>query len=246
MRLGLGMGLMRAGGASVPPWVDPLADIDFALRLQTHRGDGVPLGLYQDTAFTIPATTAGQSIAAWRDELSGSALIATQSVSTKRPTLRFTNGIPWLEFDGIDDWLDVGVMGGQVLYSTGIKSSVVGAWSNYFGTIDKSTDIDGNNRWALFWESRESFLDTDNPPLARANGAEAPVSIGGQYFVPNPENWSSLTVLTKPAAAVNRGIMQFGQTFFGAGGLTSLIMMPADTTEGDIQRVETHITSLAP
>lgn len=104
-------GVFSLGGVfdapSTPPWVDPLANIPFALRLQTHRGDGVPLGLYQDAACTVPATLAGQAVAAWRDELSGSGLIATQSVSTKRPILRFTAGVPWLEFDGVDDYLDV-------------------------------------------------------------------------------------------------------------------------------------------
>jgi hypothetical protein len=93
--------------ASRRGWVDPLAGITFALRLQTHRGDGVPYGLYQDTACTIRATADGHSVAAWRDEISGSGLVAIQGTSTKRPTLRFSGGIPWLDFDGVDDALYV-------------------------------------------------------------------------------------------------------------------------------------------
>lgn len=97
---GLG-GIMRSSGG----WTDPLAGIPFALRLQTHRGDNVPLGLYQDTTCTIPATADGHSVAAWRDELSGSGLIATQSNAMKQPTLRFVDGVPVLRFDGVDDEL---------------------------------------------------------------------------------------------------------------------------------------------
>jgi hypothetical protein len=86
---------------------DPLAGISLTIRLQTHRGDGVPLGLYQDTACTIPAINDGHSIAAWRDELSDSGLTAVQSVSTKRPTLKFVSGKPVVRFDGVDDYLSV-------------------------------------------------------------------------------------------------------------------------------------------
>lgn len=101
---------------------DPIAGLDFSLRLQTHRGDGAPLGLYLDTACTTPATTAGDPIAAWRDELSGSGIVAIQPTSTKRPTLRFTSGIPWLEFDGVDDLLRIpGNWGGQWSASSGVQ-----------------------------------------------------------------------------------------------------------------------------
>jgi len=102
MALGLGLGLSRIqpllGGG------DPLAGIPFALRLQTHRGDNVPLGMYQDTACTVPAVTDGDAVAAWRDELSGSGFTVTQSDVQKRPLLIFDSGVPSLWFDGVDDY----------------------------------------------------------------------------------------------------------------------------------------------
>lgn len=88
-------------------WRDSLAGIPFALRLQTHRGDNIPLGLYQDAACTIPAVTDGDPVGGWRDEISGSGLVAVQSISTQRPTLRFRSGVPVLEFDGVDDFLSL-------------------------------------------------------------------------------------------------------------------------------------------
>lgn len=74
--------------------VDPLAGIVLSLRLQTHNGDNVPLGLYQDTACTVPATEAGDLIAAWRDEISDSGLTALQATEGKRPELQFVSGVP--------------------------------------------------------------------------------------------------------------------------------------------------------
>jgi primosomal replication protein N len=97
--------LTRSGVIRRDHAADPLERIPFSLRLQTHRGSGVPLGLYKDTSCTIPATSDGDAIAAWRDEISGSGLVAVQGVTTKRPILRFVSGLPALEFDGVDDHL---------------------------------------------------------------------------------------------------------------------------------------------
>lgn len=97
------------GEAGAAPWVDPLAAYTFALRLQTHRGDGVPVGLFQDAAGTVPATADGDPVGCWKDVLGAGLLSATQSVSTQRPTLRFRSGIPTLAFDGVDDFLQTTV-----------------------------------------------------------------------------------------------------------------------------------------
>lgn len=64
-----------------------------------------PLGLYQDTACTIPALLDGDPIGAWRDEITGNALVFAQADSMRRPVLRFVNGVPCVETDGIDDLL---------------------------------------------------------------------------------------------------------------------------------------------
>lgn len=84
---------------------DPLAGLTFAIRLQTHSGDNVPLGLWQDTAMTIPALNDFDPIAAWSDELSDSGQVALQSDTNKRPILLFVDGVPTVDFDGIDDVL---------------------------------------------------------------------------------------------------------------------------------------------
>ncbi len=100
---------------------DPLANVSFALRLQTHRGNGVPFGLYQDTACTIPATTEGQLIAAWRDELSDSGIVATQETEGNRPALARVRGKWCLKFEA-----------GKVLV---IASNVVGVPGDQLITV---------------------------------------------------------------------------------------------------------------
>lgn len=80
------------------PTPAPTSTTRYLPQYRTH-------GLYQDLSCTVPATTTGDQVAAWRDELSGSARTFIQTVSTKRPTLRFVSGIPVLRFDGVDDVL---------------------------------------------------------------------------------------------------------------------------------------------
>ncbi len=62
-----------------------------------------PLGLYQDLACTVPATTEGHPIAAWRDELTPSGLTAVQAEGEKRGVLHFINGVPCVRTDSVDD-----------------------------------------------------------------------------------------------------------------------------------------------
>lgn len=58
--------------------------------------------LFQDAAGTIPVTGSGQPVGLMLDK-SGNARHATQSVSSARPAYMAENGYHWLEFDGVDD-----------------------------------------------------------------------------------------------------------------------------------------------
>jgi hypothetical protein len=105
MMLGLALSthaapLLKRRGAS-----DPLAGIDFTIRLQTHNGDNVPLGLYQDVACTIPAVNEFDPVGAWRDELSDSGRLLITDHTDHQPVLVFVDGVPVVEFDGVDDYM---------------------------------------------------------------------------------------------------------------------------------------------
>ncbi len=74
---------------------------DLHVRLQTHMGDNVPVGLFQDAALTTPATEEGDRVGGWRDMWvpSDAAFVAvTQTDNALRPTLTFVGGVPHLYF----------------------------------------------------------------------------------------------------------------------------------------------------
>jgi len=143
---------------SGPP-VDPLADVPFAIRLQTHNGNNVPLGLFQDTACTIPATSDFELVAAWRDELSGSGLVLTQSNVNQRPMLFFINGVPTLFFDGSDDRLQGSLTGiGVTSYTISCAGQILSGTEN--ALCDLSPNPFTNNGPMLFEEGGNMKLRT--------------------------------------------------------------------------------------
>lgn len=63
--------------------------------------------LFQDTAGTIPVTSAGQPVGLMRDK-SGRGNHATQATATSRPILQTAGGKWYLQFDGVDDSMATG------------------------------------------------------------------------------------------------------------------------------------------
>jgi hypothetical protein len=123
---------------------DTLAGISFALRLQTHKGDKIPFSMYQDTACTIPATLAGEKVKGWKDELSGSGLIATQTDSTKAPTLQFSaGGVPVLLYDNVNDagLTGLSITSGDYSIHTGYR------WNN--SAYGAHRVVCGSNNWLI-------------------------------------------------------------------------------------------------
>lgn len=111
---------------------DPLAGISFLIRLQTHNGNNVPLGLYQDSACTTPATADGDPIGGWRDELGTSGLVATSS-GTARPLLKFVSGVPVVRFDGTNDFL--------VATVSTVTSAILAHYAGHSRSVIDSSEI---------------------------------------------------------------------------------------------------------
>ena len=76
--------------------------------------------LFQDAAGTVPVTAVGQPVGMILDR-SGNGNHATQPITASRPTLIYENGMYGLQFDGIDDYLNLPYMG---LYAGGACSMV--------------------------------------------------------------------------------------------------------------------------
>jgi len=113
------------------PVADALVGVPLVARWQTYKsqfGNGelktnlVPTGLYKDIACTQPALSAGDSVAAVRDEISAGKLTFTQSDVAKCATLQFVAKRPVLRFDGIDDCY---------LLSTDLPLANLDLWARY-------------------------------------------------------------------------------------------------------------------
>lgn len=82
--------------------IDPVGGMTYNLRLQTCvPGSVVPLGLFQDAAGTVPATTATQLVKNWTDELKATNS-GSQTSTPSAPSLAFDSGsgAPYVAFVG--------------------------------------------------------------------------------------------------------------------------------------------------
>jgi hypothetical protein len=105
-------GLMLGGKGQHKPYVFTPAD----LFLQGEQGafyiprpvvNGAQ-ALFQDAAGTTPVTADGDPVGLMIDQ-SGNGNHATQTVSGSRPVYRADGTLHWLEFDGVDDFIDTGL-----------------------------------------------------------------------------------------------------------------------------------------
>lgn len=176
--------------------VDPLEGIG-TLRLQTCLGYGptahAPLGLYKDVACTIPATLAGDSIAAWKDVITGSNKIVSQTDPVWRPTLQFAaNGIPVVRFVGFQQKLqDDGTFDFTAPYHLGVTARSNGSpfgaravaaildWSVFIG-------IGSGNNVATFVGNGTFWNDTANntPATLWTTGRAVSMSNSGTVLQP--------------------------------------------------------------
>lgn len=110
--------------------------------------------LWSDTAGTIPAVVDDPDGVARMDDLSGNGNHATQATKTKRPILRETGGLYYLDFDGVDDFLAHGTaadFGSNTADYTSVQSfqmtddtttQVVGRWAVVDGTQEQNASFD--------------------------------------------------------------------------------------------------------
>ena len=120
-----------------------------------------PLGLYKDTACTIPAEFDGDLIAAWRDELSLSGFVATQPEVGKRPTLRFIQGKPTVRFYASSTYLESTIPLLTPPFST-ISSFAMLGDSDAFARVVSLSKPSFQD-----WSSNETFA-----PIVRTNLSE--------------------------------------------------------------------------
>lgn len=239
----------RQGG-----WVDPLAGINplLALRLQTHKGDDVPFSMYQDVACTVPATEEGDPIAAWRDELSGSGLVATQSDTGKQPILHFVSGVPTVKYDGVDDLL---TLSSGISPTTTLTASFAAQMSNISGAQSVlSLQAAAGGPWIHMREGKTNLYNDNIAALSQSLTAVtvntsfvAAVRLrttGLDYFLDGPADgtYAETTLFTTPILDI--GLYKGTQPFKGV--FTAIALSISALSDPDMSTIDSYFATLNP
>lgn len=175
-------GAIAASGETIP---DPLAGYPWIARMQTHNGNGTPLGLYTDMAGTTPVVTDGDVALNWTDELSTSG--AVFSNTTNGIIVKFVNGIPVLRSDSTGNSL----VGSPYMIPVSFFALVKRNDSPWFGRIINTVSgVSGLNLEALAtgrWDaSFANAVITDIGPVTGGYDIiEAQGSPGASYVAVN-------------------------------------------------------------
>lgn len=229
---------------------DPLAGFTWSMRLQNcvPGATGTPLGLYQDTAGTTPATQDFESIGGIRRTLGGSAVFSTQSVAEKQPYLFFDNGVPTIVGDEVDDFLNYTDIAGLTEGTVFIVCNRTLASAGYEGLITLKSQFGIYSKIAssAFW----GVFDGSNRIAGEATGAT--------YTVLTVRRSALATELrTDGGAWTTRGksteasfgsfiLSDSGTSQFHGGGLVALLISPSELNDSDCGIVETYLAQIKP
>lgn len=218
------------GTITLPP--DPLAGIPSLLDLRTHRGDKRPFGINH-----VP----NGANALWHG-ITGS---ATQATATARPLTKFaSDGTPYLDFDGVDDWMSVGVHGGKVTYTILVRSKQEGSFGTAYSSFCDLIGGDLFDRWGLIEANGIQMHFNPSPTSTRFNGEQ--LSQATATFPENVSDWNVITIETYPAfeAGVERGLCR-GANFLSAE-IIAFFLHDGSPSDERIEAVENHFMSLKP
>lgn len=207
---------------------NPLAGIPSLLDLRTHAGDKIPLGIHPDE--NTPNIR-------W-DGFTGS---GTQPVETKQPLTKFaSDGTPYLDFDGVDDWMSLGSMPGSITYSCLIRSKTT-TWNSFWSVIDSIGASPG--RFGAIAEEGETYLHSNPYPASiRRNGA----LLSSPFDCAPLDEWTVYTVITQTRSAGEVGIFQLDGTQFGDAQGIALFVHDGIPTAERVETVEAYFQTLKP
>jgi hypothetical protein len=198
--------------------------------------------LFQDAAGTIPVTADGQPVGKMLDK-SGNGYHATESVASKRPTFRDVGGVQWLEFDGVDDSLNLGsfLLTSDSVLSTAFTSTGYIALAGDTGGgrfIGLGRDRGSENTTSTNNVSSPTVLldgvafsnktQTELFNAASGNGSHV-YSVGGDYT-----QWSNSAFIGKSN----------DETMHHEGAIYGIIIYEGETTQ-KTQDVSKYLTALS-
>lgn len=166
----LGLGLSRRGNATPAAPYSPAA-----LFASSEPGFWAPVTaarLWQDTARTTPVTTAGQLVLSWELTTASGVVYAEQPTSTQAPSYQLDGSIPYLDFDGVDNWLSVALN----LSSTNAATVIAGVQKDTdasLGIILEHTPNSNTNAGSFYMISAEDSTTLRYTALGRGSASIA-------------------------------------------------------------------------
>ena len=215
------------------------------------------LTMFQDSAGTTPVTAVAQPVGKILD-ISGNGYHATQATAASRPVLRQDgSGYYYLEFDGVDDWLETDVIDftstDEISIFCGFSSTLASGTRGMLVCLEKtyprrlaielnitSTEIKSVSNGSLA-PSPASFIPSAYPivitalskistdtNIIRGNGVQQTTSTGDQGTG------------TRPAAKIYLGTYS-GGTLLYKGAIYSIIFRGALSSADEILAAESYV-----
>lgn len=212
----------------IPIPIDPLDGIPSLLDLRTHKGDKIPFGINP---------TVDESNLEWIGLVGSS----SQAIETRQPLTKFTiDNTPFLDFDGLDDWMSIGSMPGPITYSCLIRSKA-SAWNSFWSFMDSV--VPGSARLGSIGESGQTYLHSNPYPVSvRRNGLD----LASPFDCDPIDEWAVYTVVTQSRPSSEVGIFQLDGTQFGGAQAIAFFIHDGIPSLEQIQQVESYYETLKP
>lgn len=133
--------------------------------------------LFQDASGTIPVVNDGDPVGLVKD-LSSQGRNASQATANNRPTYRTSGGLHWLQFDGVNDSLEIGSIGisgsANRSYLTTTRLQELGDGTDSNETIFSHGPIATGQKWLL----RANDFVSGDPLRLEIQGSSYNTSLG--------------------------------------------------------------------
>lgn len=231
------------GGAA-----DPLAGVpDIAFRFQTHNGDGVPMGMFQDTACTTPATADGDVVKGIKS-FDGATILATQGTTGNAPLLKIVSGIPVLRTDGSNDFMMASTpyISNTTTYSIYYCGTVVAG-----GIMFAEDNNTGGRGWVVSFNNFE-LRGTSGYGYTFGSGRHYLSIIGdtgaaGRTYVDGTVSGTTIgdSTVNTHTGVLNIGRREYsGAESYGSCDIISIILATSSHSSGNRGTVETYLGTL--
>jgi hypothetical protein len=222
--------------------------------------------LFQDAAGTVPVTASGDPVGKMLDQ-SGNGNHATQSVSGSRPVYRTDGTLHWLEFDGVDGFMETGAIDftstDKMTLVAGLKKESDNSTAVAFELSEVSDftngsfvlfapSSNGSNSYRII--SRGTVYSAPSPGVFATAPDTAVISLIADIAAPIltlRRNSSVIQTSTATQGSGNYGNhpvyigMRAGTSLPFTGNLHSLTIRGAQTTTSDLTRLDQYTATLA-